>query len=296
MEWGRKIQPPGAWVKDSSVWGNPGVPLPDADVPAKKLLLWLILALLLGPCSADPLGKEFVTVFMQNFVSSYGLPNLELHIASYSPNTTVDITVSSSSFHSRLLLLQLGEPVSVQLPSYTEMLRSSRTNHTVLVVADKEVSVVAFNDKLYTTAASVLYPVREWGQEYYIFTPSGEPNLAFKEMAIVNHGQPNLVDIYLKGSVIFENIRYQARTRLRPSMRELSSVQLQSQPPASAPACLHGRREGPGLTARRGQCSQDQLWLASPLQSAAPHNHRHPQQLPWAGPGHVWEQQWQCQR
>ncbi|XP_039368548.1 IgGFc-binding protein-like [Mauremys reevesii] len=227
MDWGRKILPPGAWVKDGSVWGQPGVPPAYADVPAKRLLLWLILALLLGPCSADPLGKEFVTVFMQNFVSSYGLPNLELHIASYSPNTTVDITVSSSSFHSRLLL-QPGEPVSIQLPSYTEMLRSSRTNHTVLVVADKEVSVVAFNDKLYTTAASILYPVREWGQEYYVFTPSGEPDVAFKEMAIVNHGQPNLVDIYLKGSVIFENIRYRARTRLRLSMRELSAVQLQS--------------------------------------------------------------------
>ncbi|XP_065430472.1 IgGFc-binding protein-like isoform X2 [Chrysemys picta bellii] len=116
MEWGRKIQPPGAWVKDSSVWGNPGVPLPDADVPAKKLLLWLILALLLGPCSADPLGKEFVTVFMQNFVSSYGLPNLELHIASYSPNTTVDITVN----HQRQPLPVSMEGGKVQVSQHGE--------------------------------------------------------------------------------------------------------------------------------------------------------------------------------
>ncbi|XP_067398992.1 IgGFc-binding protein-like [Emydura macquarii macquarii] len=227
MEGGRQEQLPGAWLTTGSGLGQPWVFPACAAVPAKRHLLWLILALLLGPCSADPLGQEFVTVFMQNFVSSYGLPNLELHIASYSPNTTVDVTVSRSSFHSRLLL-QPGEPVSVQLPSYTEMLRSSRTNHTVLVVADKEVLVVAFNDKLYTTAASVLYPVREWGREYYIFTPSGEPDVAFKEFAIVNHGQRNLVDVYLKGSVIFENFRYRARSRLRLSLGERSAVQLQS--------------------------------------------------------------------
>lgn len=44
--------------------------------------------------------------------------------------------------------------------------------------------VAAFNYKLYTADTSVIYPVSEWGTDYYIFTPSATPLGTFKEFSI----------------------------------------------------------------------------------------------------------------
>ena len=67
--------------------------------------------------------------------------------------------------------------------------------------------MAAFNYKLYTADTSVIYPVSEWGTDYYIFTPSATPLGTFKEFSISNGKEKNRVEVVPSDLLFYQRDR-----------------------------------------------------------------------------------------
>ncbi|XP_062342475.1 IgGFc-binding protein-like [Osmerus eperlanus] len=121
-----------------------------------------------------------------------------------------------------------GQGVAFQLPNGVEMKGSWNNLPTILIEASQEVTVLSLNYKEDTADTSVVYPVQEWGTEYYIFTPKGTPLETFKEFSITNHKNQNSVEIYLKANVRFHRRLYRAGSKLTFTLEPFESIQIQS--------------------------------------------------------------------
>ncbi|KAM7138221.1 IgGFc-binding protein-like isoform 5-T5 [Macrochelys suwanniensis] len=177
-------------------------------------------------CSG-PQGKEFITVFMQNHLSSYGSKDFKLFITGYTPGTSVTISVNKADF----LVTITANPeqtISVMIPAFVELAGSNTFDHTVIIRADHEISIVALNYKTYTADTNVVYPVQRLGTEYYVVTPMGNPDGLDKQFAVVAWKDPTIVEVYLKGAVTFQRKAYRAGTKLVISLGAYQAVQLQS--------------------------------------------------------------------
>ncbi|XP_041082394.1 IgGFc-binding protein [Polyodon spathula] len=192
-----------------------------------RLLPSFAAILLCGLCSAGPAGKEFATVFMQNYLPNYSNPRIQIQISAFHPDTRVKVTVYKTSFQEERVL-GAGQGATIQLPTNIELCDSVKSSNTVLITATKEITVVSLNYKYLTADTAVIYPVDEWGTEYYIFTPLVSPMGTFKEMSITNYKERNTVDVYLKGAVEFENRVYPPGSKLTISLEPYESVQLLS--------------------------------------------------------------------
>lgn len=140
-------------------------------------------------------------------------------------STNVKVTALGKVFEKTL---QPGTGESFQLPDGVEMTGSTRGQQTVHVEADQEVLVLSLNFKPYSSDSSVIYPVRDWGTEYYIYTPQMGPPDTFKEFAITNQGSQNTVEIQLMGAVTFQGQQYTQGSTLTINMEPFESVQMQS--------------------------------------------------------------------
>uniref|UniRef100_A0A8C4T5G8 IgGFc-binding protein-like n=1 Tax=Erpetoichthys calabaricus TaxID=27687 RepID=A0A8C4T5G8_ERPCA len=182
-------------------------------------LIWL--------CSAGHAGKEFATVFMQNYETTAADPRFELQISAYFPSTKIKVTVPGTSF-SQNFDVAPGQGVIVSLPKNIELLQTKKYFNTVLVQSTQDITVQSFNSKHLSADTAIIYPVSEWGTDYYAFTPEGSPPNYYKEIAITNYNVPNVVEVFLKGTVRFEGRTYVAGSRLRIELKAYESVQLQS--------------------------------------------------------------------
>ncbi|XP_039369190.1 IgGFc-binding protein-like [Mauremys reevesii] len=177
-------------------------------------------------CSC-PQGTEFITVFMQNLLPSYGNKDFKLFITGYIPGTFVTISVNKADFFTTVTA-NPEQTVSVMIPAFVELAGSNIFNHTVIIRADHEISILALNYKAYTADTTVVYPEDKLGREYYVVTPLGNPDGLDKQFAVVAWKDPTTVEIYLKGAVTFQRKAYTAGTKLDISLGAYQAVQLQS--------------------------------------------------------------------
>ncbi|KAM9419012.1 IgGFc-binding protein-like [Salvelinus alpinus] len=187
--------------------------------------------LLTGLCSAGPAGKEFATAFMQNYIEDYKGSSFKIEVASPPLSlqpTMVKVTALGKDYEKTV---DPGKSVTFDLPKGVEMIGSKKNLPTVLIEASQEVTVLSFNYKKETADTSVVYPVKDWGTEYFIFTPMSTAGDRFsKEFSIINYKEKNFgVEVYLTGPVTFQRQKYFAGSKLTIDLMPFESVQIQSQ-------------------------------------------------------------------
>ncbi|XP_007432937.1 IgGFc-binding protein-like [Python bivittatus] len=196
---------------------------------AKRWILFLgtVLMLLSGCCKGRTRGKKFLTAFLLNLRESQPNAKFELLITAHRPATTVTVTINEPNFQ-KIISLSEGHTVSVQLPTSTEMQGTGIYDSTVLIQANKEISVLCHSHKDYSTGATVLYPDHQLGQLYYVVTPVDDLPHSFKEFAIIADQDPTQVNIHLKGPVTFKRKVYPAGSKLVIDLKAFQVIQLQS--------------------------------------------------------------------
>ncbi|XP_042296355.1 IgGFc-binding protein-like [Sceloporus undulatus] len=187
----------------------------------------LVGLMLLSGCCARSRGKKFVTAFLLNIWESQPNARFELLITGYRPATTVTVMAKNPSFE-KTISVTVGQTVSVELPATLEMLRTDIFNKTVLVQANKDISVFARNSKDYSIGATVVYPVQQLGMVYYVVTPAGDLPNTFKEFAVISYQTPTRVAIHLTGTVAFKGHIYPRGSTLVVNLQAFQAIQIQS--------------------------------------------------------------------
>uniref|UniRef100_H9GN41 VWFD domain-containing protein n=1 Tax=Anolis carolinensis TaxID=28377 RepID=H9GN41_ANOCA len=183
---------------------------------------------LLGLHAIASVGQEFITAFMQNYKLDYPQIQFQLFISSYSSPAAVTVSVYKSQFESHFVVGQ-AQTVAVKLPAEVEMVGTVKFCSTVLVRADQDISVLALNSKKNSADATIVYPVHSLGNEYYVLTPPGELPNSYKEFSVIAWHDDTTVEIYLKGSVRFQERIYPAGSKLSVVLPPYEAVQFQSQ-------------------------------------------------------------------
>lgn len=164
---------------------------------------------------------------MQNYLPNYDSPRMQLQISAVQANTKVKVQVPSLKFNEEKTL-NADEGITITLPNSVEMNACKKSSATVRIDASADVTVASFNYKLYTADTSVIYPISEWGTEYFVFTPSGTPYGTFKEFSVTNGKESNKVELSLRGTIQFQGNVYQSGSKLVIDLEPYESVQLQS--------------------------------------------------------------------
>ncbi|KAE8594547.1 hypothetical protein XENTR_v10019684 [Xenopus tropicalis] len=188
------------------------------------LLLSLCLS---GLGVADPVGKEFALVFMENSLPNVSMPHLKVFLSGFFSGTEVQVRLPNGSFE-KVISLSPGSMEKVELPAELEILQCSRSNMTIRISSNKDISVSAANEKPSSTGVFLVYPVTDWGTEYYIVTPDRGPANTFAQIAIVNGPLMNPIEVDLEGYVQFEGRIYSPGEQLRITLGPWESVMLQS--------------------------------------------------------------------
>lgn len=176
---------------------------------------------------AAPLGKEFVTAFMQNYQLSYSKANFKLFITAYSSPTSVTIWMNKSSFK-QVLTVNERTTATVEIPANAELPGVSLSCNVIGVKADKDISVLAMNYKALSADTTVVYPLEGLGTDYYAVTPLDGPSDAFKELSVISAQESTSVDVFLKGGVTYQEKRYPAGSKLTVVLDPYSVLQLLS--------------------------------------------------------------------
>ncbi|KAL8220199.1 UNVERIFIED_CONTAM: hypothetical protein K2H54_040445 [Gekko kuhli] len=180
-----------------------------------------------GLHAVAPVGREFITTFMQNYLMNDPKAQFQLFISGYASSTRVTVSVYKSQFKSNFVLTQ-GQTQVVNIPAYAEMSGTAKFCNTILVQADRDVSVLALSSKTNSADTNVVYPVNSLGTDYYILTPAGDGDRFYKEFSIIAWRDPIQVEISLKGSVRFQERIYKAGAKLSVSLLPYEAVQFQS--------------------------------------------------------------------
>ncbi|XP_075135251.1 IgGFc-binding protein-like [Leptodactylus fuscus] len=191
------------------------------------LQFWAFLAFLCGTCSAGPVGKEFVTAFMQNYQISYSAAQFQVFITGYNPSTTVTIWMNKSSFK-QVLTVNERQSLSVSIPANAELPGTTKSCNVIGIKADKPVSVLSLNYKSQSADTSIVYPIEDLGKDYYVVTPLNGPSDAFKEISVISYEEPTNVDILLTGEVSYQEKTYAAGSKLTVLLEPYNALQLLS--------------------------------------------------------------------
>ncbi|XP_026150219.1 IgGFc-binding protein-like [Mastacembelus armatus] len=191
------------------------------------LLLCALVALLSYPTSAGWAGREFVLSFMQNYLQNYDTPRFQLYITAVQPNARVTVQVPSLNFKKEKTM-NTGDVATFCLPTPVEMYGNVKCPNTVRIETSADVTVTALSYKQYTADTAVIFPVTDWGTEYFIFTPTGTPQGFFKEFLITNGKESNKVEIFPRASISFQGYVYNSGSQMVIDLQPYESVQLQS--------------------------------------------------------------------
>lgn len=186
------------------------------------LLLCALGAFLSCPSSAGWAGREFALAFMENY-HERSTPRLQLYITAVQASAEVTVQLPSRNFK-QVKTIRARESVTISLPQ-AEIYGSTKSLNTVRIEATADVTVTSFNYKLYTADTSVVYPITEWGTEYFIFTPTSR---SFKEFAVTNGKESNKVEIFPQGTFKFDKHVYGKGKPMQIDLKPYESVQIQS--------------------------------------------------------------------
>ncbi|KAM4703002.1 IgGFc-binding protein-like [Rhinophrynus dorsalis] len=172
------------------------------------------------------LGKEFITVFMQNHNPKWE-SHPELLVTGTAQSTSVSVTINKSDFK-KDMIVKKGETIRIPVTEPVEMIGSDTSPKVVVIKSDADVTVVSRNYKTFTVDTALVYPVHRLGSEYYIITPPWGTTKDYKEFAVVSVQKPTNVDIYLKGEVNFKGQTYPKGSKLSLTLEPYQAVQIQS--------------------------------------------------------------------
>ncbi|XP_026150193.1 uncharacterized protein LOC113122824 [Mastacembelus armatus] len=172
-------------------------------------------------------GREFFLSFMQNYLPNYDAPRFQLYITAVQPNSRVTVQVPSLKFKEEQTI-NAGNGATFSLPTTVEIYGSVKSPNTVHIEASADVTVTALSYKQYTADTAVIFPVTDWGTEYFIFTPTGTPQGSFKEFSVTNGKESNKVEIFPQGSISFQGRVYDSGSQMVIDLQPYESVQLQS--------------------------------------------------------------------
>ncbi|XP_072011220.1 uncharacterized protein [Engystomops pustulosus] len=193
-----------------------------------------------GPRRVTSQGKYFIVAFLQNGFSDDS-PRREILVTGTTPSTTVTVTMNKSTFN-KTIQVGKGETVTFDLPKPSEVKGSGVCPCTTIIKSDADITVMARNFKKTSGDVSLIYPVDQWGTDYYIITPSNGPSNHYPEFAAVAKGPSNhypefsvvntkmesTVNISLTGAVQFKGKSYKKGDTLTTNMEPFESLQLQS--------------------------------------------------------------------
>ncbi|XP_008115273.2 IgGFc-binding protein isoform X2 [Anolis carolinensis] len=201
------------------------------EAMARMRILQILAGLMLLMTSGRAVfqGKQFITAFMENFETRWpSETKLQLFLTGYSSSTIVTVTLTKSA-NRKSYLVEEGQTLPVEIPVTEEMKGSGTFENSVLIQADKDISVVLMDRKLFSVATTTVYPVHQLGTDYYIITPAGTRSTGyFKEFAVIAWQNPTRVDIHLKGKVVFDGKSYSAGSKLTVNLGAFQAIQLQS--------------------------------------------------------------------
>ncbi|XP_072011212.1 IgGFc-binding protein-like [Engystomops pustulosus] len=191
------------------------------------VVLWLgaLLASLCGTCSAGPLGKEFVTVFTQNYELSFGRAEFKLFISGYNPSTTVSVAINRFSIKPFVID---KKSYTIQVPAKAALGGATKLSYVIVIKADKLISVASLSYKVKSADTSIVYPIEDLGKGYYVVTPVGGIGDDLKEVSVVSCEEPTNVDIFLSGAVTYREKTYTAGSKLTVLLEPYSDLQLLS--------------------------------------------------------------------
>ncbi|XP_078143106.1 IgGFc-binding protein isoform X1 [Centroberyx gerrardi] len=192
-----------------------------------QLLLCALVALLSCPSRAKWSGREFAVSFMQNYLPRYDTPRFQLYITALQTDAKVTVKVPPLNFKQERTV-KAGEGVTISIPIGVEMYGSQKSSNTVRIEASADVTVSYLSYKLFTADTSVVYPVTEWGTEYFIFTPAHSSFGTSKEFSVTNGKEKNKVEVFPSGYIAFQGRVYASGNRLVIDLQPYESVQLQS--------------------------------------------------------------------
>ncbi|XP_063798279.1 IgGFc-binding protein-like isoform X2 [Pseudophryne corroboree] len=196
-----------------------------------------LLCLAYTLCSAGVPGTEFITAFMQNYNNAADT-DLKLSITAFSDSTTVQIKVNTNTFRKTVSLNQFEE-TTVVLPHVVLMKGSQRSTYSVIVTSNNPVSVVSMNFNDQSFDSSSLYPVSEWGTEYYVFTP---PDGSFKEFAIIAKEPSTSVTISPTGTLNYLGKNYNSGSTLTFKLDAYEVIQFQSEDDLSGSRIISSKK------------------------------------------------------
>ncbi|XP_013923371.1 PREDICTED: IgGFc-binding protein-like [Thamnophis sirtalis] len=175
-------------------------------------------------CNVSSRGKKFLTAFMYNYYH-YQNKKLELYVSGYHPATNITVSTNKGKIHRTI---NEGELASIELSLYLEMMGSDIFNKAVLIEADKDISVSSYSGVAVSVGGTLIYPIDQLGQLYYVVTPTEDSSLNLKEFAAVAHEDFTSVTIHLQGTVTFKNKVYHAGSILMTDLKAFEAIQLQS--------------------------------------------------------------------
>ncbi|XP_028835137.1 IgGFc-binding protein-like [Denticeps clupeoides] len=190
-------------------------------------LYCLLLLILYDGCYAGPTGREFATAFMQNYESGYGGPRYQLRVISFSEGTKVKVSVPTLKFNQEWTSAA-SEDKTINLPDNIEVTGSKKSSNTVIIESSKDVSVASFNYKLYTADSSIVYPMTEWGTEYFVFTPAMSIAGSLAQVLLVNGKERNTVEVYPTVLLTFQGVVRLPFVKMVVELEPYESAQIQS--------------------------------------------------------------------
>ncbi|XP_069057211.1 IgGFc-binding protein-like [Pleurodeles waltl] len=190
------------------------------------LWLWAFLALPCGPRAADPLGQEFITVFMQNH-NLGGRMSFKLFLTGSEDSTQVNIAVNTRSVRKQINL-KARETTMVEVDVGKEMVAGDYFAQTTIITANRDISVLSVNNKDLSTDSSIVYPLQELGTEYYILTPPDGPSEALSEFAVVAYKESTMVSIYPTSAITFKSKTYPAGKKADIYLEAYHAFEIQS--------------------------------------------------------------------
>uniref|UniRef100_A0A8C7RXV2 VWFD domain-containing protein n=1 Tax=Oncorhynchus mykiss TaxID=8022 RepID=A0A8C7RXV2_ONCMY len=157
-----------------------------------KIVFLPLCLVVSGSC---PVGREFITAFMPNYLLSYhDDQSLQLAITTQDYPAIVQIQVNAIGF-STSVKIDKQNTKWITIPGNAEIGGPGASTKTVQVTSNSDISVVAFNYKFSTGDSSVVYPTDQLGTDYVVFTPDEGPSNMHKLMSIVNGKEPNKITI-----------------------------------------------------------------------------------------------------
>lgn len=193
-----------------------------SNLKPNPLSVFLLFCLLSGPSNAGSAGREFVMSFMKNFRNSNA--KLQLYVTAVEAQTKVKVEVPPLKYM-REKTIKVGESVTFVVPPQCELGLGMRSRNSVLIHSTADVTVTAYNFKTKTADTSVVYPITEWGTEYFTFTPTKYNN---KEFSVTNGGKPNRVEIAPTNQVTFNRRNYNRNQKVVINLQPYESVLLSS--------------------------------------------------------------------